>query len=177
MHKSSGAAGECSFAAPLAVRAGTARCCLLCALRDSRAVGGDVLIGVVLVDTDGEVDIYEFVDAVEIASREGKFFGGIGSAHHAAGEPSGLHGVVDARLAAYGVERQVLVGLVGDLDLQTNDAPSVFEFLGDGDGAQVVVGNGDGGKNGLVDVLAVRGAAGRASGPSSRCRRGLSWIW
>ena len=116
MHKSGGAAGECSLAAPLAVRVGAARCCLLRALRDGRAVGGDVLIGAVFVDADGEVDIHEFVDAVEIASREGKFFGGIGSAHHTAGEPSGLHGVVDARLAAYGMERQVLVGLVGSLE-------------------------------------------------------------
>ena len=171
MHKSGRAAGECSLAAPLAVRVGAARCCLLRALRDGRAVGGDVLIGVVFVDADGEVDIHEFVDAVEIASREGEFFGGIGSAHHTAGEPSGLHGVVDARLTAYGMERQVLVGLVGDFDLQANEAPSVLEFLGDGDGAQVVVGNGDGGKNGLVDVLAVRGAAGRAFGPVARVAR------
>ena len=73
-------------------------------------------------------------------------------------EPGFLHGAVDVGLAAGGVEGQVLVALVGDVDDKTDVAPLVLELLGDGDGAQVVIGNGDGGGDfNLLDVVVFDG--------------------
>ena len=68
-------------------------------------------------------------------------------------EPGFLHGAVDVGLAGRSVEGQVLVALVGDVDDKADVAPVVLELLGDGDGAQVVIGDGDGG--GDFDALDV----------------------
>ena len=82
-------------------------------------------------------------------------------------EPGFLHGAVDVGLAGRSVEGQVLVALVGDVDDKADVAPVVLELLGDGDGAQVVIGDGDGGGdfnlldvvvfNGLIDLLFLLG--------------------
>ena len=82
-------------------------------------------------------------------------------------EPGLLHGAVDVGLTAGGVEGQVLVALVGDVDDKADVAPVVLELLGDGDGAQVVIGDGDGGGDfnaldvvvldGLVDLIFLLG--------------------
>ena len=120
-------------------------------LRDGCAVRGDVLVGIgqVGVDADGRID--EVVKAIERAVREREFLGGVGAGHQVSREPGFLHGAVDVGLAGGGVEGQVLVTLVGDVDDKADIAPVVLELLGDGDGAQIVIGDGDGG--GDFDVL------------------------
>ena len=82
-------------------------------------------------------------------------------------EPGVLHRAVDVGLAGRSVEGQVLVALVGDVDDKADVAPVVLELLGDGDGAQVVIGDGDGGGDfdaldvvvfdGLIDLLFLLG--------------------
>ena len=82
-------------------------------------------------------------------------------------EPGFLHGAVDVGLAGRSVEGQVLVALVGDVDDKADIAPVVLELLGDGDGAQIVIGDGDGGGDfdvldivvfdGLIDLLFLLG--------------------
>ena len=82
-------------------------------------------------------------------------------------EPGFLHGAVDVCLAGGGVEGQVLVALVDDVDDKADVAPVVLELLGDGDGAQVVIGDSDGGGDfdaldiavfdGLLDFLFLLG--------------------
>ena len=82
-------------------------------------------------------------------------------------EPGFLHSAVDVGLAGRSVEGQVLVALVGDVDDKADVAPVVLEFLGDGDGAQIVIGDGDGGGDfdvldivvfdGLIDLLFLLG--------------------
>ena len=82
-------------------------------------------------------------------------------------EPGVLHGAVDVGLAGRSVEGQVLVALVGDVDDKADVAPVVLELLGDGDGAQVVIGDGDGGGDfdaldivvfdGLIDLFFLLG--------------------
>lgn len=132
-------------------------------LRDGCAVGGDVLVGIgqVGVDANGRVD--QVVEAIELAAREREFLGGVGAGHQVSREPGFLHGAVDVGLTAGGVEGQVLVALVGDVDDKADVAPVVLELLGDGDGAQIVIGDGDGGGDfdaldvvvfdGLIDLL------------------------
>lgn len=101
-------------------------------LRDGCAVGGNVLVGIgqVGVDADGRID--QVVKAIERAVREREFLSGVGAGHQVSREPGFLHGAVDVGLAAGGVEGQVLVALVGDVDDKTDVAPLVLELLGDG---------------------------------------------
>ena len=83
-------------------------------------------------------------------------------------EPGFLHGAVDVGLTAGSVEGQVLVALVGDVDDKADVAPVVLELLGDGDGAQIVIGDGDGGGDfdaldvvvfdGLIDLIFLFGS-------------------
>ena len=122
-------------------------------LRDGCAVRGDVLVGIgqVGVDADGRVD--QVVKAVKLAAREREFLGGAGAGHQVSREPGFLHSAVDVGLAGRSVEGQVLVALVGDVDDKADVAPVVLELLGDGDGAQIVIGDGDGG--GDFDTLDV----------------------
>ena len=82
-------------------------------------------------------------------------------------EPGFLHGAVDVGLAGGSVEGQVLVALVGDVDDKADVAPVILELFGDGDGAQIVIGDSDGGGDfdaldivvfdGLIDFLFLLG--------------------
>ena len=106
--------------------------------------------------SDGRID--EVVKAVERAVREREFLGGVGAGHQVSREPGFLHGAVDVGLTAGSVEGQVLVALVGDVDDKADVAPVVLELLGDGDGAQIVIGDGDGGGDfGALDVVVFDG--------------------